>query len=61
MYEYKFLLDLYGFELSDFMVILGMDWLGKHKAQMDCPTRKITLEGPSREKVVHKGQRPRMD
>jgi len=37
MYEYEFLADLYGFELTDFGVILGMDCLAKHQAQIDCP------------------------
>ena len=36
MYEYEFLEDLYGFELTDFGVILGMDWLAKYQAQIDC-------------------------
>ena len=37
MYEYEFLANLYGFELTDFGVILGMDWLAKHQVQIDCP------------------------
>ena len=36
MYEYEFLAELYGFELTEFGVILGMDWLAKHQAQIDC-------------------------
>ena len=60
MYEYEFMADLYGFDQTDFGVILGMDWLAKHQAQVDRPTRKITLKGLNGEKVVHMGQRPRM-
>jgi len=30
MYELEFLADLYRFGLTDFGVILGMDWLTKH-------------------------------
>jgi len=37
MYECAFLTDLYRFELTDFGLILGMDWLTKHQAQIDCP------------------------
>jgi len=37
MYKYEFLADLYGFELTNFGVILGMDLLAKHEAQIDCP------------------------
>ena len=37
MYEHVFLVDLYNFELTDFCVILRMDWLVKYKAQVNCP------------------------
>jgi len=30
MYEYEFLAGLYGFELTGFGIILGMDWLAKY-------------------------------
>jgi len=60
MYKHKFLTDLYRFESTDFGVILGMDWLAKHQAQIECPRRKITLRGPNREKVVHKSKGPRV-
>ena len=32
MYEHEFLADLYRFELTDFGVILGIDWLAKYQA-----------------------------
>ena len=32
MYECEFLADLYKFELTDFGVMLGMDWLAKYQA-----------------------------
>ena len=35
MYKYEFLADLYGFESTDFGVILGMDWLSKYPAQIN--------------------------
>ena len=60
MCECEFPTDLYKFELTYFGVILGMDWLAKYQAQIDCPKCKITLKEPNREKVVHRGQRPRM-
>ncbi|XP_021763679.1 uncharacterized protein LOC110728328 [Chenopodium quinoa] len=34
--EVEFLADLIEFDLNDFDVILGMDWLGKYKAKIDC-------------------------
>ena len=36
MYECQFLAELYKFELTDFGVILGMDWLAKYQTQIDC-------------------------
>jgi len=40
MYECEFLADLYRFELTDFGVILGIDWLAKYHAQIDCLDKK---------------------
>jgi len=60
MYEHGFLVHLYKFELTNFGVILGIDRLAKHQAQIDRPRRKITLRGPNREKVVYKGKGPRV-
>jgi hypothetical protein len=42
-------------ELYDFDVILGMDWLSKHKAQVDCFTKKVTIQGIGDKIVVFKG------
>jgi len=48
MHESEFPTDLYKFELTNLGVILGMDYLAKNQAQIDCPKRKITLKGPHR-------------
>ena len=40
--------DLIHFDLKDLEVILGMDWLGKYKAQIDCAAQKVTLYSPSK-------------
>jgi len=37
IYECEFLEDLYKFKLTDFGVFLGMDWLARYQAQIDCP------------------------
>jgi hypothetical protein len=37
--------DLMPLELYDFYVILGMVWLSKHKAQVDCFTKTVTIQG----------------
>ena len=55
MYECEFPANLYKFELTDFGIILGMDWLSRYQAQIDCSKQKITLRGPNTETVVHRG------
>jgi hypothetical protein len=37
--------DVMPLELHDFDVILRMDWLSNHRAQMDCFTKTVTLWG----------------
>jgi hypothetical protein len=49
--------DLTLLELYDFNLILGMDWLSKHKAQVDCFTKTVTIQGIGDKKVVFKGER----
>jgi len=40
MYEHEFLIELYKFKLTDFGVILEMDWLSKYQAQLKCPNKE---------------------
>jgi len=44
-------------ELSDFDIILGMNWLGKNKARLDCFTKTVTFQGAKGETMVFKGER----
>ena len=37
---------------SDIDLILGMDWLSKHKAQLDCAARQIQLTHSSEDVIV---------
>ena len=46
--------DLIEFDLKDLDVILGMDWLGKYKAQFDCAAQKVTLYSPSKTRVTYR-------
>ncbi|XP_057248893.1 uncharacterized protein LOC125498681 [Beta vulgaris subsp. vulgaris] len=39
--------NLIAFPLHDFDVILGMDWLSRHKAKIDCEKQKVSVVGPS--------------
>jgi hypothetical protein len=49
--------DLIPLELSDFDIILGMNWLGKNKARLDCFTKIVTFQGAKGETMVFKGER----
>jgi len=49
--------DLIPLPLHDFDIILGMDWLGRHRAQMDCFAKTITLCGLMDRGVVFRGER----
>ncbi|XP_074291482.1 uncharacterized protein LOC141618283 [Silene latifolia] len=53
--EVVFITNLIEFVLRGFEVILGMDWLGKYKAFIDCHQKKVTLSGPEGVKVSYKG------
>ncbi|XP_063942652.1 uncharacterized protein LOC135150319 [Daucus carota subsp. sativus] len=54
---HTFLIDLLPLELKDFGVILGMDWLTKYKANLDCSKKRICLRRPDKKKVYFKGDR----
>ena len=49
MYEHEFLANLHQFELTDFGVMLGKDWLAKYQGQIHYPKQK-TLRGLNRKK-----------
>ena len=39
--------DLMPLALDDFDFILGMDWLSRHRAQVDCFTKNVNLQDVS--------------
>ncbi|XP_074355683.1 uncharacterized protein LOC141695309 [Apium graveolens] len=45
------------FQLGEFDVILGMDYLAEHGAQIDCKKNKVILKTPQGKKVEFKGQK----
>ena len=49
--------DLKPLTLDDFDLILGMDWLSRHRAQVDCCTKTVNLQDVSGKRVVFKGER----
>ncbi|KAL8156048.1 hypothetical protein AgCh_001214 [Apium graveolens] len=49
--------DLIPFKLGEFEVILGMDWLSNHEAQIECKSKKVNLRTKDGEEVIFKGKR----
>ena len=49
--------NLIPLEMSDFDVILGMDWLSNHRASIDCFPKKIRFEKPGYPKFEFVGDR----
>ena len=46
-------IDLIVLPFHEFDLILGMDWLSKHRAIIDCDTKTIFLECSDMSEVVH--------
>jgi len=40
-------------------VILGMDWLAKHKATIDCEHKLLTLVTPEGERLISRATNPK--
>ena len=53
----QFYIDLIPFKLGEFDLILGMDWLTKYGACIDCKNKKVILNSPDNQEVIFKGQR----
>jgi hypothetical protein len=54
-----FLANLIVLDLHDFDIILGMDWLAKNHAVIDCHKKKATLHTPNRQKITYQGGKKR--
>ena len=50
-----FFANLILWEIHRYDVILGMDWLTKYRATIDCKWKTITLVTPEGDNIVHKG------
>nr|AAT85135.1 putative polyprotein [Oryza sativa Japonica Group] len=55
-----FLSNLILLESKDLDVILGMDWLTRHKGVIDCASRTITLTNDKGEKITFRSPAPQM-
>ena len=55
--EYEFLGDLIKLSFREFDVILGMDWLSRQRAIVDCKMKRVTLKTPDEDEVTFIGER----
>ena len=49
--------DLIVFPLLELDIILGMDWLSRHRAVVNCYTKEVIFERPGQAQVVFCGER----
>ncbi|GJS34487.1 putative reverse transcriptase domain-containing protein, partial [Tanacetum coccineum] len=52
------LANLLAFEMSDFNVILGMDWLTERRATIDCHTKRVIFGDMNNPEFIYHGSRP---
>ena len=55
--ENEFMGYLIELSFREFDVILGMDWLSRHQAVVDCRMKRVTLRTPSGEEVTFINER----
>ena len=52
--DFDFPADLICFPMTDFDIILGMDWLKTYKANLDCEAEKVHLRAPDGTRVSYR-------
>ncbi|XP_052185210.1 uncharacterized protein LOC127796845 [Diospyros lotus] len=50
--------DLVVLAIQDFDLLLGMDWLSRHYAKVDCRREIITFEPPYQPEMIYRGVKP---
>ena len=58
VHDQVFLGDLIVLAIQDFDVLLGMNWLSRHYAQVDCRQKVISFEYPGQPVIVYRGVKP---
>ena len=53
----EFPADLVALDLRDFDVVLGMDWLSRHRATLDCYKNEVKFHRPGKLEVKFRGIR----
>ena len=51
--------DLIVLGIHDFDIVLGMDWLSKHRATLDCYKKEVRLVRPEEPGVIFLGNQKR--
>ena len=51
----EFPADLVALDMRDFDVVLGMDWLSRHRATLDCYKMEVNLHRPGKMEVKFRG------
>ncbi|XP_074356055.1 uncharacterized protein LOC141695727 [Apium graveolens] len=57
IHEHSFSADLIPFELREFDLILGMDWLSQHKENTDCKKRNFVMYTENNVRINNQGQK----
>ena len=52
-----FLVDLVALDMRDCDVVLGMDWLSRHRATLDCFKKEVKFHRPGKLEVKFRGIR----
>ena len=58
VHDREFSVDLIAFPFYEFDLILGMDWLSKHRAIVDCDKKIVVLKCSDLSEVIVYGIRP---
>ena len=53
----EFMRDLIELSFREFDVILGMDWLSRHRVIVDCRMKRVTLRTPNDDEIIFIGER----
>ena len=53
----EFPADLVALDMREFDVVLGMDWLSRHRATLDCYKKEVKLHRPGKLEVKFRGMR----
>jgi hypothetical protein len=55
--NFVYFADLFVIPMEDIAVILGMDWLSNHGAQIDCEEKTVSIRSPKGGRIVYQGDK----